>query len=89
VRHLKILSTSDVHGFFYPTNYSQRKDRQPYGWLKAATVIRRLQAQAGPDDIILTIENGDWIEGSSFASYLATVAPNQAKLLSKLPQALH
>jgi len=89
MRHLKILSTSDVHGFLYPTNYSQRDDQQPYGWLKAATLIRQIQDQAGPDDIVLTIENGDWIEGSSFDSYLATAAPDRASLLSKLPQDLH
>lgn len=89
MRHLKILSTSDVHGYFYPTNYSRRQDRQPYGWLKAATIIRRIQAQAGPDDIILTLENGDWIQGSSFASYLATKDPDQAAIFSKLPQGVN
>ncbi|WP_024748046.1 bifunctional metallophosphatase/5'-nucleotidase [Levilactobacillus namurensis] len=89
MRHLKILSTSDVHGFLYPTNYSQRDDHRPYGWLRAATLIRQIQAQAGPDDIVLTIENGDWIEGSSFDSYLATAMPEQAEILSKIPQALN
>lgn len=89
MRRLKLLSTSDVHGYLFPTNYSARDDTQPYGWLRAAALIQEQQALAGPDDIVLTIDNGDWIEGSSLASYLATAAPQQAALFSKLAQRLH
>lgn len=85
---LKLISTSDVHGYLYPTNYSSPADRRPYGWLRAATLIRQLQ-QADPDAVTLTLDLGDWIQGSSFASYLATQAPQQAPIYAKLLNALH
>lgn len=69
--HLQILSLSDVHGYLYPTDYSQRTDHHAYGWLQAATVIEQQRAQAAPTDIVLTIDNGDWIQGSPLASYVA------------------
>lgn len=81
---VKILSTSDVHGHVYPTSYSSRDDYQPYGMLKAATIIRQIQQHAGPDDVVIAIENGDWIQGAPFAGYLAKQAPKNQALFSKL-----
>lgn len=81
--HLRLISTSDVHGYLYPTNYSRRQDSRPYGWLKAATLLHQLQTS--PDDTItVTLENGDWLEGSPLASYLATQAPERAGIWSQL-----
>ncbi|MDT6979630.1 bifunctional metallophosphatase/5'-nucleotidase [Levilactobacillus zymae] len=88
MQHLKIVSTSDVHGYLYPTNYSHRHDLRDYGWLRAATLLRQLQ-RADANDITLTIDNGDWIQGSALASYLATQAPQQAPLFSQLLNAAH
>nr|AFP81707.1 2',3'-cyclic-nucleotide 2'-phosphodiesterase [Levilactobacillus brevis] len=85
---LKILSTSDVHGYVYPTSYSSRDDRQDYGWLRAATVIRDVKAAAGPDEVVVTIENGDWIQGAPFASYLTQRPAAEAALFSKLTSEL-
>ncbi|GEO69644.1 bifunctional metallophosphatase/5'-nucleotidase [Levilactobacillus acidifarinae] len=86
--HIKIVSTSDVHGYLFPTNYSSRHDHQPYGWLRAAALLRQLQAPT-PDTVIVTIDNGDWLEGSPLASYLATQVPTQAALWSQLLNAGH
>lgn len=86
---LKILSTSDVHGYLYPTNYSTPLDRQAYGFLKAATVIRRIQAAASADEVVITIENGDWIQGSPFASYLAKQSAEQQGLFTELTSRCH
>jgi len=68
---IKILSTSDVHGYLYPTNYSDRKDHQDYGLLKCATKIKQIKAQADPDEWVITIENGDFIQGSPLTYYTA------------------
>lgn len=65
---VRILSTSDVHGFMYPTNYAQKDDYQPFGYLKASQLIRQIR-QANPDDLILYVENGDFLEGSPFTDY--------------------
>ena len=86
---VKILSTSDVHGYVLPTNYSRRDDHQDYGWLKAATVIQEVQQRATSDEIVITIENGDWIQGSAFASYLAQQSADQQALFTQLTRSIH
>ncbi|KRL05055.1 bifunctional metallophosphatase/5'-nucleotidase [Liquorilactobacillus oeni] len=63
---VQILSTSDVHGFIYPTNFSQRNDQRSFGFLKAASLIKKQRAAA---DVTFYIENGDFIEGSPMAAY--------------------
>lgn len=65
---VRILSTSDVHGNFFPTNYASQTDYHPFGYLKAASVIDQIRQQ-NPDDIILYIENGDFLEGSPLTDY--------------------
>ncbi|WP_290033407.1 bifunctional metallophosphatase/5'-nucleotidase [Ligilactobacillus cholophilus] len=67
---IKILSTSDVHGYIYPTNFSTRDDHHALGYLKAASVIEDVQRQAEKDgDIAIYIEDGDFVEGSPMTDY--------------------
>ncbi|GEL15721.1 bifunctional metallophosphatase/5'-nucleotidase [Pediococcus cellicola] len=68
---LTILSTSDVHGYWYPTNYSRRDDHEDYGFLKVATKIDQLKKQTKVDDWVITIENGDFIQGSPLTYFTA------------------
>lgn len=86
---VKILSTSDVHGAVYPTSYSRRDDYQGYGLLKAATVIHQVQATAASTDWVVTIENGDWIEGGPFASYLAQRPVVEQAMFTQLTDMIH
>lgn len=66
---LTILSTSDTHGFVLPTNYVKRDQNLPFSLAKAKTVLDAQKAMAeGP---VLTIENGDWLQGSPLAYYAA------------------
>ena len=66
---LTILSTSDTHGFVLPTNYVKREQNLPFSLAKAKTVLDAQKAMAeGP---VLTIENGDWLQGSPLAYYAA------------------
>ncbi|GEO68080.1 bifunctional metallophosphatase/5'-nucleotidase [Levilactobacillus spicheri] len=68
---LTILSTSDTHGYVFPTNYVKKGSHQGFGLARAATVLAREQAAAeGP---VVTIENGDFLEGSPLAYYVARV----------------
>lgn len=68
---LTILSTSDTHGFIAPTNYVRRDQDLPFSLSKAKTVLDQLRAQAsGP---VLTIENGDFLQGSPLAYYAASI----------------
>ncbi|USS88112.1 bifunctional metallophosphatase/5'-nucleotidase [Fructilactobacillus hinvesii] len=75
---IKLLSTSDVHGYVYPTNYSTKDNYTGIGLLKAGTIIKQARKQAQPDEIVLAVENGDLIQGSPLTSYLAE-QPNTPK----------
>lgn len=66
---LTILSTSDIHGYVYPTDYKKRNQDLPLGLLKAASLIQEIKAEeAGP---ILVIDNGDFLQGSPLTYYTA------------------
>ncbi|WP_204122441.1 bifunctional metallophosphatase/5'-nucleotidase [Lacticaseibacillus mingshuiensis] len=71
---LTILSTSDTHGFVLPTTYSKRGEDQPFSLAKAKTVLDDLRRHA--DGPTLTIENGDWLQGSPLAYFAAKVHPD-------------
>ncbi|WP_125706890.1 bifunctional metallophosphatase/5'-nucleotidase [Lacticaseibacillus porcinae] len=72
---LTILSTSDTHGFVLPTNYAKRDQALPFGLTRAATVLAQHQ-----DAATLTIDNGDWLQGSPLAYYAARIANDVSKL---------
>ncbi|WP_057893609.1 bifunctional metallophosphatase/5'-nucleotidase [Lacticaseibacillus brantae] len=75
---LTILSTSDTHGFVAPTNYVQRQADLPFSLAKAKTVID--QVKSSTTDPVVVIENGDWLQGSPLAYYVAKVAQEPALL---------
>lgn len=60
-KELKICYTSDVHGYFYPTTYGDRKQRD-IGLLQCA-------ADFCKDEQTLIIDGGDVLQGSAFAYY--------------------
>ena len=77
---LTFLETSDMHGYVYPTDYSGKKNLA-FGAAKVAAKLKELRAQAaGP---VITIENGDFIQGSPLSYYLAK-EKSSAKELTKL-----
>lgn len=66
---LTILATSDMHGYIKPSNFGAKEQDMPFGSAKAATIIKEKKAAAaGP---VLTIENGDFIQGSPLSYYIA------------------
>ena len=66
---LTILSTSDIHGYVYPTDYKQRQQDLPFGLLKVASLIKEIKAKE--TDPVLVIDNGDFLQGSPFTYYTA------------------
>lgn len=71
---LTILSTSDTHGFIFPTNYVRPRAHMPFGLIRAATVLSAEQQSApGP---VITIDDGDFLAGSPLAYYVAQVQPH-------------
>ncbi|OTN77634.1 hypothetical protein A5886_002734 [Enterococcus sp. 8G7_MSG3316] len=65
---ITFLETSDMHGYVTPTNYSDDQE-QGFGTAKVATKMKQLKAEA--DGPVITIENGDFIQGSPLSYYIA------------------
>ena len=66
---LTILATSDLHGYIEPSDFTSKEQDQPFGALKVATILKKeKQAAQGP---VITIENGDFIQGSPLTYYIA------------------
>ena len=63
MRNLKIFYTSDVHGYFFPTNYASTQE-MPMGLFKLEAAYER-------DGNTLVIDGGDVLQGSPFAAYAA------------------
>ncbi|MBP1048297.1 bifunctional metallophosphatase/5'-nucleotidase [Enterococcus sp. BWM-S5] len=65
---LTFFETSDIHGYISPTNYAGGEDLG-IGAAKVAAKLKLLRSQAaGP---VITIENGDFIQGSPLSYYVA------------------
>ena len=74
--HLRILSTSDVHGQFMGKNYFTQ---QPVaaGYAHLAKVIEEARAEA---DLHVLIDNGDLIQGSPMTDWMVTAAASEQPL---------
>lgn len=81
---LTILATSDMHGYIKPSNFGAKDQDMPFGSAKAATIIKEKKAAA--DGPVLTIENGDFIQGSPLSYYIARrrKTNNPAELINVL-----
>ena len=60
-----ILSTSDVHGYVLADDFRRPFTEKPFGLAKSVTALR----QASQDDFMITIENGDFIQGSPLTDF--------------------
>src|SRR5699024_8592702 len=58
---LRIIFTSDVHGYFFPTDYNDRNEK-PMGVFHIASKFNK-------DENTLIIDGGDTIQGSTFTYY--------------------
>ncbi|GLB47352.1 5'-nucleotidase [Philodulcilactobacillus myokoensis] len=67
---LTILATSDTHGYVSPTNYVNSNANMPFGLERAASCIKEQQGKH-PNNI--TIDNGDFLEGSPMTYYMAKI----------------
>ena len=84
---LKILATSDMHGYIMPTNFTQRDLDLPFGTAKAASKMKELRAAAtGP---VVQIENGDFIQGSPLSYYVRKHPEHGAKAITSIINGMH
>ncbi|WP_028291827.1 bifunctional metallophosphatase/5'-nucleotidase [Oenococcus kitaharae] len=78
---LYILSTSDVHGYIAPSNFVD-SEQTDFGLARAASLIKKFRLDH-PNDLVLTIENGDFIQGSPLTNFIAQKHPEYASLYQK------
>ncbi len=80
---IKILSTSDLHGYIYPYSYA---DHSPvdYGLAKLSTLIDSLR-----DENTILIDNGDVLEGSPFTFYHYQKYKGQSNPVSVIMGMMH
>jgi len=64
---LSFYIVSDVHGYIFPTDFSQRNQALPMGLLKANQLI---EEERSHDDYSLKIDNGDFLQGAPLCNYL-------------------
>lgn len=81
---VSIVSTSDVHGYIRADDFRRPLLNDGLGLSRAATVISNLKAQASKNDVVVTIENGDFIQGSPLTNYIEKVAPEQTGIYQQL-----
>ena len=78
----KILQTSDVHGYIYPTSYTSGNEGS-FGLAKLSTLIKQVR-----DDNTILIDSGDTIQGSPLTYYHSKenkgVINPLAKVLNKI-----
>ena len=77
---IRILETSDLHGFVLPTNFTEKDMDLPFSIAKARTKMDELTSSSEQKgEIVIKIENGDILQGSALAYYLAKKAKEGIK----------
>ena len=72
---VKILSTSDVHGYVRADDFRRPLLNDGLGLTRAATAIKAVEDALAPTDVLVKIENGDFIQGSPLTNYIEKEAP--------------
>jgi 2',3'-cyclic-nucleotide 2'-phosphodiesterase/3'-nucleotidase len=67
---LRLLATTDLHVHLLPFDYYTDRPQPATGLAQAATLIRALRAEAGPESTLL-LDNGDMLSGSLLSDLLA------------------
>ncbi|SCC02675.1 bifunctional metallophosphatase/5'-nucleotidase [Weissella bombi] len=86
---VSILSTSDVHGYIRADDFRRPLLNNQLGFTRAATVIAAQQKQiTDSGNVVVTIENGDFIQGSPLTNYIQKIVPEQTDMYQKLTDAV-
>lgn len=83
-----ILSTSDIHGYIRADDFRRPLLNDGLGLSRVATVIEDVQKNSADDEVVLKIENGDFIQGSPLTNYIEKTAQDQLHLYEDLASAV-
>lgn len=67
---LRLMETTDLHGNMMPYNYFSNQGQQSYGYARTAPVIKAVRDEV---ENSLLFDNGDLIQGSPMADYMASL----------------
>lgn len=70
---VKILSTSDIHGYFNADDFRRPLDNTGIGLARTVSAMQAEQDQMSDGDLVLRIENGDFIQGSPLTNYIEKI----------------
>lgn len=73
---LTILSTSDLHGYLYPTDFREQHQSLPFGAFKVKERMNQLAQEVG--SALIKIDNGDFLQGSPLSYYVAKEKVHQS-----------
>lgn len=83
---LRVIETSDVHGHFFPYDFTEGKPMQ--GTLaRAYTYIKKVRAQYG--DNLLLIDNGDILQGQPLSYWSNYVADDEMNVAAQVINYMH
>ena len=83
---LRIVETSDVHGYFFPYDYVERKPLK--GTLaRVSSYVSRLRQEYG--DRLLLIDNGDILQGQPTCYWSNYVATKQENIAAQVVNYMH
>lgn len=66
---LTVLTSTDLHGWVYPWDYSTDTPDDRFGLAKVSTLVDSVRATR---DNTMLIDAGDWLQGNQFAAYYAS-----------------
>ncbi|QIL50285.1 bifunctional metallophosphatase/5'-nucleotidase [Weissella coleopterorum] len=81
---VKILSTSDIHGYFNADDFRRPLKNHGFGLTRAVEAMQKEADQLGINDLIIRIDNGDFIQGSPLTNYLEKKEPQFLPLYDDL-----
>ena len=84
--NLRIVETSDVHGYFFPYDFVKREPLDGT-LMRVSTYVDRLRKEYGEN--LLLIDNGDILQGQPTCYWSNFVTPNETNIAARMVNYMH
>lgn len=78
---LKVIETSDVHGYFFPWDYINRKPLKGT-MARVSSYVGRMRAQYG--DGVILLDNGDILQGQPTSYFYDYIRPDEENIAASI-----
>lgn len=79
--NLKIIATSDVHGFFLPYDFIEQRPT-PGSLARVCSYVKKERAKYGSN--LILIDNGDILQGQPICNYFNSIKPQSTNIASQM-----